>query len=114
MTPFLEVHINIDPVFLEPTPNNPFFSTKSYIECPLYFSSPVGTCTSLSYSSAPGPIAERKANISQSHMPLKDSLCFIVFANILIKLMKIGKMCSLKVIFNSILVFANIFPIFCE
>ena len=40
---------------------------------------------------------------------LKDFLYFIVFANILIKLMKkIGKMCSL------ILIFANILPIFYE
>ena len=40
---------------------------------------------------------------------LKDSLYFIIFANILMKLMrKIGKMCSL------ILIFANILPTFYE
>ena len=42
------------PIFVVPTPNDPLFSTKSYTECP-YFRSPVGTCMSLSYLSAPPP-----------------------------------------------------------
>ena len=44
MTPFLGSSHQKDPIFLEPTPNDPLFSTTSYTECP-YFCSPVGTCT---------------------------------------------------------------------
>ena len=40
-----EVHIQKDTMFLEPTPNDPLFSTKSYTKCPpvLHFYSLVGT-----------------------------------------------------------------------
>ena len=52
--PFLRVHIRKAPIFLVPTPNDPFFRRNLTPNAP-YFRSPVGTCTSLSYLSAPPP-----------------------------------------------------------
>ena len=44
-----------DPIFLKPTQNDPFFQQNLTPNAP-YFHSPVGTCMSLSYSSAPPPL----------------------------------------------------------
>ena len=50
---FLGVHTKRDPPFsLVPTPNDPLVSINLTPNAP-YFRSQVGTCTSLSYSSAP-------------------------------------------------------------
>ena len=49
--------------FLNHTPNDPLFSTKSYTECPSCFHSLVGTYQSLWYSSAPPPHRAHSYNI---------------------------------------------------
>ena len=46
--PFSGVHTKKDPIFLVPTPNDPFFWRNFTPDAPC-FHSPVGTCTSLSY-----------------------------------------------------------------
>ena len=52
--PFLGVQTKKASIFLVPTPNDPFFRRNLTLNAP-YIRSPVGTCTSLSYLSAPPP-----------------------------------------------------------
>ena len=61
--PFLGVHIKKDLIVFEPTPSDSFFQ-RSLIPNAPYFRSPVGTCTLLPYSRAPG--TWYRCHISQS------------------------------------------------